>query len=162
MEPDTAAQRMAPFAVGGPAQYHRLAEFFQLFAEDAGHRRAAAARVWHDHEAAVAAKCLAASVLGYDRHLMGLYAQLDLSELPCRPADIYCAASLASLRMGDIDAVAYGEIPVALADLTDPAVREVTVIALARRAVRDGERDPRSALHDAEQALDLLRTDSED
>ncbi len=161
--PENAARVMAPFVFEQrcPADYRRLAAFFQLFAGDAEDRRAAAVRLWGDETAGPVAWCLATSVLGNDRDLLELCARLDVRELPCEPADIYCAASLARLRAGDIDAVIGGPIPEALQDLADPAVRRVMAFAFARRAVRDGEIDPRSALWDTEQALDLLRPEDE-
>lgn len=138
-----------------------------LFSPDVECRRAAAAHwialqaagVVADSNARDVASCLAAHAGGDDHDFVHRFAALDCDPdaLPCELAELYVAASEARLRIGAIDAVVSGSIPDELADLADPAVRNVVGLAFARRAVRAARNDPRAALDDLEQAIDLIQ-----
>jgi hypothetical protein len=109
-------------------------------------------------------RCLAAAAVGDDRELLDAYADLeaDPRPLPCDPVDVYRVVTEARLRTDDLDAITQGVIPDEVADLADPTVRRLMAIAYARRAVRDADRDPASALRDIEQALELASGDPGD
>ncbi|HVR06925.1 MAG TPA: hypothetical protein VMW75_02660, partial [Thermoanaerobaculia bacterium] len=153
-------------ADGGPPQRAAFAAVVRLFSSDAEWRRNAAEacrellaegafaeRSQHD-----AVAFLVAMAGADDDELVARYTAVEahLETVPCVASDAYVTASEARLRSGAVDAVTHGAIPDSLAELDDPEVRRVVGLAYALRAARRAERDPRGALNEAGQAIELL------
>lgn len=145
-----------------------LVAFAGLFSTDTERRTLAAAQ-WAKPdtldatapvgEVAEVARCLAAHAAGNDAEFVRRFADLhhDPGALPCELAELYVAASESCLRTGAVDVVTEGDIPEQLADLADPDVRRVIGLAYAHRAARAAALDPRAALDDVVQAIELMQ-----